>query len=130
MLSLEETTDPYDEHHWWIYDPRMTSPKTCILCMALDGTHYRGDELYMAFPYHEIMHVNAIKAMVHPNCRCVLRWAGRSEDLLTSPYGLKAKPDKPEIPKKYDLTPDKRRQFGKIAKVAREVKLWKKHIQY
>ena len=78
----------HDEHHWWIYDARVTSPRTCQVCIALDGTHYRGDEIDLAFPFHLHMRVNAIKALVHPNCRCVLRWTGRTKDVLTQPYGL------------------------------------------
>lgn len=115
--------DAHDEHHWWIYDARVTSPKTCLVCIALDGTHYRGDEIELAFPYHVHMRVNAVKAMVHPHCRCVLRWAGRTEDVMTAPYGIRRPRKKAVIPKrvKPKLSPDQKRQFKTITKHAREV---------
>ena len=113
----------HDPHTWWTYEARVTSPKTCELCIALDGTNYRGDELDLAFPYHIHLRVNAIKANTHmprdPYCRCLLRWAGRTKDVLEAPYGMR-KPRKPKIPKKVKLVPDEKRMFKKVAKHARE----------
>jgi len=119
MSILHESLDPYDEHNWWIFDSRLTSPNTCELCQALDGTHYRGDELELAFPWHVPMRVNAIRAMVHVNCRCVLRWAGASIDVLASPYGMKQKVDRPETPE--DLSPSQQFGFRQVTKHAREM---------
>jgi len=94
------SSNPYDPHVWWLYDSRVTSPRTCPVCIGLDGTHYRGDEVPLAFPYHMLLRVNVIKPMVHPNCRCLLRWAGRSEDVLEAPYGMRnPKLEKPELPR-------------------------------
>lgn len=76
---------PYD---WWIFKARMTSPKTCPVCKALDLHDYRGDWIPTIFPYHRHMRVNRIKASVHPNCRCVLIWAGRAKAIYLSPFGL------------------------------------------
>lgn len=93
----------HDPHHWWIFDARETSPVTCPLCLSLHGSHYRGDAIDFAFPYHMHMHVNAIKARAHEprdrNCRCVLRWAGRTKDILQNPYGVSRSPKVPKIPK-------------------------------
>ncbi|MCJ7767863.1 hypothetical protein MUP79_05695 [Candidatus Bathyarchaeota archaeon] len=79
----------------------MSSPKTCELCQLLDMSDYRGDWIDFEFPYHTHMAVNAIRAMVHPNCRCVLRWAGRMEEIHTHPLGLETKrfwnPSKQEL---------------------------------
>jgi len=107
--------NPYDPHVWWIFDARVTSPRTCPVCLALDGTKYRGDELANAFPYHVVLNVNTVKPMVHPHCRCRLRWAGRSKDVLVSPYGMRNPKRKlPELPYQYTagrrlkpLTPQK-----------------------
>ena len=79
-------------HHsafdWWLFDARMTSPKTCPVCKALNLRDYRGDWIPARFPYHKHMRVNAIKANVHQHCRCVLRWAGRAKAIYMSPFGL------------------------------------------
>ena len=93
------SSNPYDPHVWWLFDSRVTSPRTCPVCIGLDGTHYRGDEVPLAFPYHLQLHVHLIKPMVHPNCRCRLVWAGRTEDVLEAPYGMK-KPayEPPQLP--------------------------------
>jgi len=66
----------------------MFSPKTCEVCKAYDMTDWRGDWIPDEFPYHTHMAVNAIKANVHINCRCVLRWAGRTEEIYKSPLGF------------------------------------------
>ena len=128
MLRLFEHAGFEDAHSpntWWIYDAKETSPKTCQLCLGLDGTHYRGDEIELAFPYHMHLRVNAIKTNTHmprdPHCRCVLRWAGRTKDVLQNPYGiLKRKAKKPTLPKKVSLNKDERRMFKKVARHARE----------
>jgi hypothetical protein len=66
----------------------MFSPKTCEVCKAYDMTDWRGDWIPDEFPYHTHMAVNAIKANVHINCRCVLRWAGRTEEIYKSSLGF------------------------------------------
>ena len=109
--------EAHDPHMWWIFDANVTSPRTCPVCLALDGTHYRGDDLDSAFPYHIHLRVNAIRPMVHPNCRCMLRWAGRTEQILNAPYGLKKKKsEQPEV----ELTPKQRLQVNKFISFARE----------
>ena len=120
--------NPYDPRMWWIYDARVTSPKTCNLCINLNGTHYRGDELYLAFPYHIQIRADAIKANAHmprdPHCRCILRWAGRTEDILQNPYGiLKRKPEKPKMSQDYPLGRDEKKMFKRTTKHARETYL-------
>ena len=75
---------PFD---WWIFDPRRTSPKTCELCLALASEMFRGDVIEFAFPYHEHKFINAINPFVHPNDRCRLRWAGRTEKEYNTPFG-------------------------------------------
>lgn len=128
MLHLFEHAgflDAHDPHHWWLYDARETSPKTCQLCLSLHGTHYRGDELELAFPFHRHMRVNTIKANAHmprdPHCRCRLVWTGRTEDILQNPYGiLKRGPEKPKVPKKVSLGKDEKRMFKRITRHARE----------
>lgn len=131
MLRLLEHVGFAKAHsplHWWIFDSRETSPKTCPLCLSLHGTHYRGDEIDGAFQHHIHLRVNAIKAMVHPHCRCLLQWTGKSEDVLEAPYGyvLKRAPKVPTIPKKQlpMLSPSQRREFRRVAKIARET--WSK----
>jgi len=113
----------HDPHMWWIYDSRETSPRTCPVCLGLHGTVYRGDEVLQAFPYHVHMQVNAIKARVHPNCRCVLRWAGRSKDVLSSPLGLVKHHEKPQLPRKLrepkKLSPSQHLLWWQISKVSR-----------
>jgi len=127
----------HDPHHWWVYDARETSPKTCPLCLSLHGTDYRGDEIDMAFPYHIHIRVNAIKANAHAprdyHCRCLLHWAGRTKDVLDFRWGTR-KPRIPDIPKKVAgrpvedvLTPDLRRMRKKIVKYARETWKWKRN---
>jgi len=54
-------------------------------------TDWRGDWIPGMFPYHEHMDVNAIHANVHPNCRCVLRWAGRAKEIYKTPLGFDVK---------------------------------------
>lgn len=127
MLSLSEHVGfakAHDAHAWWIYDARMTSPKTCPVCLSLDGTHYRGDEIEAAFPYHLHMAVNRIKAKVHRFCRCVLRWAGRSRDVLSTPLGLRKKPEKPQLRKQERepkaMSASQHFLWWKITKYARE----------
>jgi len=121
----------HDPHHWWVFDCRETSPKTCTLCLSLHTTHYRGDELDNAFPYHVHRHVNAIKANAHMprdrHCRCMLRWAGRTELVRPNPYVRDRPPKVPEIPKTVArrpvedrLTPDLMRMRKRIVKHARE----------
>lgn len=103
MLRLYEHAGwekAHDPHMWWTFDARETSPKTCPLCLSLHMTQYRGDRIDEAFPYHIHMRVNAIKAYVHPNCRCVLRWAGSTVGVWKVPMGwLKHRPKLPKIPK-------------------------------
>jgi hypothetical protein len=95
LLQVLKVADHEGYHHsaldWFIFDARMTSPKTCELCQLYDMTDWRGDWVPDVFPYHTHMAVNAIKAMVHPNCRCVLRWAGRTQQLYETPLGLDIK---------------------------------------
>ena len=82
----------HSEYDWWIFDARETSPKTCEVCLALHLTDWRGDWIPSRFPDHTHQSVNVIRAMVHPNCRCRLRWAGRTETVEEAPlgaYGLK-----------------------------------------
>jgi hypothetical protein len=43
-------------------------------------TDWRGDWISAAFPYHEHRSADLIKANVHPNCRCYLRYAGNFEE--------------------------------------------------
>ena len=112
-------SNPYDPHVWWIFDARVTSPRTCPVCLALDGTKYRGDELANAFPYHVVLNVNTVKPMVHPHCRCRLRWAGRSKDVLVSPYGIR-KPKAGGQLEKQRLSPSQRFKWINITRWARE----------
>ena len=135
MLRLFEhigSEKAHDPHAWWIFDARVTSPVTCSLCIGLDGTHYRGDEIEAAFPYHIHLRVNAIKARAHmprdPYCRCVLRWAGRSKDVLATPVGLRKAPRKPEVPKKLGFSKDEKRMFKRITRHARETWRNKKRV--
>jgi|GEM_PF-4454264 len=76
---------PYD---WWILKARLTSPKTCEVCKLLDLLVYRGDWVPARFPYHVHMRINRIKARIHPNCRCVLVWAGRALGIYETSFGL------------------------------------------
>jgi len=124
MLTLreqEDRTDPYSPHNWWIFDAKQTSPKTCPVCMSLDGSHYRGDELHTAFPYHIQVSANKIRAKVHINCRCNLVCTGYTKDVVTNPYGiLKRKRERVTVPKKIDLSPSQNRMFKKVQKYSRE----------
>lgn len=92
------TADHQGFHHsaldWWFFDARTTSPKTCPVCKALDGMMYRGDRIPTLFPYHTHMAVNKIRAKVHPNCRCILHWVGRTEEPETQPHRF------------YEMTPE------------------------
>lgn len=81
----------HSAYDWWIFDARMTSPKTCEVCKALDLTDWRGDWIPDKFPYHTHQSVNAVRAMVHPNCRCRLRWAGRAKEIYQTPLGLQVR---------------------------------------
>ena len=111
IVNILKAADHEGYHHsaydWWIFDARMTSPKTCALCQMLDMTDWRGDWIAGAFPYHVHERVNAIKALVHPNCRCRLRWAGRAREIYESPLGFDAlqtwQVSKPELDR---LTPN------------------------
>lgn len=62
-----------------------------------------------------------------PHCRCLLRWAGRTKDVMPNPYVRKRPPQTPDIPKKVAgrpvedvLTPDLRKMRKRIVKHARE----------
>ena len=113
----------HDPHVWWSFDARQTSPKTCPICLSLNGSNYRGDEVDNAFPYHIHRTVADIKTLVHPHCRCVLRWAGRTEDVLKVPYGfITRKVRHPTIPKELQgqLSPSQLRLRKQIVKYARE----------
>jgi hypothetical protein len=127
MLTLRESaTNPYDPHDWWLFDSQQTSSKTCPTCLALHMTHYRGDEIPSAFPYHVWMRANRIKAMVHPHCRCVLVWTGRTKDILNNPYGILRRPaQKAELPdkvagRKIELSPSQRQLYDRTVDYARE----------
>lgn len=135
LLEHVGSEKAHNSHHWWIYDARETSPVTCPLCLSLHGSHYRGDEIEGAFPYHIHMRVNAIRAQAHAprdyHCRCVLRWGGRTRDVLERPYGV-GKRKVPEIPKTVRgrpvedlLTRDLRKMRRKIVRYARETWRWK-----
>lgn len=122
MLSLYEHAgweQAHDPHMWWIFDARETSPKTCPLCLTLHGHQFRGDGLNMAFPYHIHLRVNAIKAMVHPHCRCVLRWAGRTEQIYkTAVVGGLAKRKVKSLPQKQKVKAGRLSPFLKRQKKA------------
>ena len=112
---------PYSSHMWWVFDPRETSPKTCLTCISLQGSHFRGDEIASAFPYHQQRTVNTMRAFVHQHCRCRLIWTGRTKDVLKIPYGvLDREPERAEVPKKIELSPSQQRMFDKAAKFSRE----------
>jgi hypothetical protein len=49
---------------------------------------FRGDVVPYVFMYHTHQAVNAIRAVVHPNCRCRLRWTGRTEKAYNTPLGI------------------------------------------
>lgn len=130
MFELSEHASfEHSSRDWWMYTPRATSGKTCLTCLSLYMTHYRGDEVELAFPYHIHVAVNKIRVMVHPNCRCVLWWTGRTEEPWERPFGwLQGKPKAPEIPTKVygrpvedELSPSQDYQRKQITKYAREV---------
>lgn len=87
----------HSEFHWWQFDARISSPKTCELCGALHLQMFRGDRVPDIFPYHTHMKINAIRAKVHPRCRCVLRWAGRTEKPYNTPLGILLPEEEREI---------------------------------
>jgi len=124
--SSDDRNDPYSSHNWWLFDSRQTSGKTCPTCLALHMTHYRGDEIHAAFPYHRIIRANRIKAMVHPHCRCVLVWTGRTKDILNNPYGISDRKAKAaELPskvagRKIELSPSQKRLYDRTSGYARE----------
>jgi hypothetical protein len=123
--SPDDRGDPYSPHNWWIFDAKQTSPKTCPVCQSLEGSHYRGDEIQAAFPYHIQKTANKIKAKVHPHCRCLLVWTGYTKDVVTNPYGiLKRKRERVTVPEKIDLSPSQSRMFRKVQKYSRET--WKR----
>lgn len=133
LLEHAGSLKAHDSHSWWIFDARETSVKTCPLCLSLHGSHYRGDAIDFAFPYHMHLRVNAIRARAHEprdrNCRCVLRWAGTTKDVLESPFGVRRPPKIHRIPKKLrgrpvedELTKSDRNLRKHIVKHARETK--------
>lgn len=76
----------------------------------LDLRDYRGDWIPTVFPYHWHVALNKIRASVHPNCRCLLRWAGRAEGIYDSPFGFLSREEvgelwKPEQKELEKLTP-------------------------
>lgn len=73
---------------WWQFDARFTSPKTCDLCQLLHLQMFRGDVVPLVFRYHRHVLINQIKALVHPHCRCRLRWAGRGRRAYNTPLGI------------------------------------------
>ena len=117
---------PYSSRMWWLFDSRETSGKTCPTCLATHLNHFRGDELQSAFPYHVIQRVNRIKAKVHPHCRCVLVWTGRTKDVMQNPYGILKRPaKKAKLPdsvagRDISLTPSQKRLYKRTNKFARE----------
>ena len=121
---------PYSNKMWWLFDSRESSGKTCNTCLALHMNHFRGDEIASAFPYHIQMAPNRIRAKVHPNCRCVLAWTGRTKDTLENPYGLLKRPaDKATLPDRVAgrpivLSPSQKRLYDRTSGYARET--WKK----
>jgi hypothetical protein len=122
----DDRGDPYSPHNWWIFDSRETSGKTCPVCLSLHLTHYRGDEIHAAFPYHIQVSANKMKAMVHPHCRCRLIWTGYTKDIMDNPYGILKRPaKKAELPAKVagrqiDLSPSQAKLYKKTSKHARE----------
>ena len=111
---------------WWLFDSRESSGKTCPTCLGLHMTHYRGDEVPDAFPYHTHMRVNRLRAKVHPHCRCVLAWTGRTKTVMKNPYGVsKREAKKAVLPDKVAgrdvvLSPSQRRLYKRTSKFARE----------
>lgn len=122
VLNVLKAADHEGYHHsafdWWIFDARMTSPRTCEVCQALNLSDWRGDWIPSKFTYHTHESVNVIRAMVHPNCRCRLRWAGRANRVYGTPLGLGERetwqPSEQELAK---LTPS---QLQYILKFLRE----------
>lgn len=53
--------------------------RTCEDCASLDGETWIVDdveELTDVFPYGEVVDYKTFKPNIHPNCRCVVRFAG------------------------------------------------------
>ena len=124
LREQEDRTDPYSSHAWWLFDPRETSPKTCPTCQSLGGSHYRGDELFSAFPYHIQMAANRMRAYVHPHCRCRLVWVGYTKDVLSNPWAtLDKEREKITVPEDQKLSPSQQRMFNNVSRFSRET--WK-----
>ena len=72
------------------------------------------------------MRVNRLRAKVHPHCRCVLVWTGRTDKVQKNPYGIsKREARKAELPKSVagrdvSLSPSQKRLYKKTSKYARE----------
>jgi len=88
VIAADHEGFKHSAFDWWGFDARTTSPKTCPVCKALDGRNYRGDRIPTIFPYHTHQAINVIRAKVHPNCRCRLRWLFRTEVIRLCPMGL------------------------------------------
>lgn len=118
--------DPYDAHTWWLFDSRESSEKTCPVCLGLHMTHYRGDAIQSAFPYHMAYLPNKLKAKVHPHCRCLLVWTGTTKSVMDNPYGILKRPaQKAELPakvagKKIELSPSQQRLWKRTSGHAKE----------
>lgn len=78
----------HSEYDWWMLDARTSSAKTCELCQVMSGQSFRGDVIPYVFPYHTHQAINVIRAKVHLNCRCRLRWAGRMGKIYNTPLGI------------------------------------------
>lgn len=125
LSTIVKAADHEGFHHskfdWWIFDARMTSPKTCEVCKALDLTDWRGDWVPTQFPYHTHQAVNAIRAMVHPHCRCRLRWAGRTERVYEAPLGEIGEVWKPSEKELEKLSPSQLKMIYKFLRSPLEV---------
>ena len=62
----------YSEADTWHFQS-VFDGRRCELCSHYERAEtWRGDQLRLEFPYHEIHDESTIKANIHPNCRCYL----------------------------------------------------------
>lgn len=70
-LTVDTGITYFSELDQWFFRA-ISDDRICDSCTELDGSILVGSVLRTGLPYMEILDEDTIRALVHPNCRCLL----------------------------------------------------------